>query len=127
MRVMVRRWPLKVDSDCATDVSCQPGLGYWELWERGGAEQRPWTGVAKERLPKRLRDQRQKLRAQVEAKRWKLDPPAALESGRLVIEGNGDAAAQHDGASAHYKVLIVGIVRTRIGNKERGGYCCQPG
>jgi uncharacterized membrane protein YkvA (DUF1232 family) len=35
---------------------------------RDGAEQRPWTGVAQERLPKRLKDQRAKLRAQIDDK-----------------------------------------------------------
>jgi uncharacterized membrane protein YkvA (DUF1232 family) len=47
-----------------------------ELWAyrkfrrfRDGAEQRPWTGVARERLPGRLQVQRDKLREQVEAKK----------------------------------------------------------
>jgi uncharacterized membrane protein YkvA (DUF1232 family) len=35
---------------------------------RDGAEQRPWTGVAQERLPKRLKEQRAKLRAQIDEK-----------------------------------------------------------
>jgi uncharacterized membrane protein YkvA (DUF1232 family) len=46
-----------------------------ELWAyrkfrrfREGAEQRPWTGVARERLPGRLQAQRAKLREQVEVK-----------------------------------------------------------
>ncbi len=46
-----------------------------ELWAyrkfrrfREGAEQRPWTGVARQRLPGRLQAQRAKLREQVEAK-----------------------------------------------------------
>ena len=44
-----------------------------ELWAfrkfrkfRDGAEQRPWTSTAKDRLPKRLADERRKLRAAVE-------------------------------------------------------------
>ena len=36
---------------------------------REGAELRPWTAVAKERLPKRLEAQRAKLRAEVEKRR----------------------------------------------------------
>ncbi len=36
---------------------------------RLGAEQRPWTGIAKERLPRRLREQRDKLRLQADGKR----------------------------------------------------------
>ncbi len=36
---------------------------------RDGAEQRPWTGIAQERLPKRLRDQRSKLRSQIDEKK----------------------------------------------------------
>jgi len=36
---------------------------------RDGAEQRPWTGIAKERLPKRLQEQRAKLRAQIDSKK----------------------------------------------------------
>jgi len=46
-----------------------------ELWAyrkfrrfREGAEQRPWTAVARERLPKRLLEFRKELRAQVKAK-----------------------------------------------------------
>lgn len=46
-----------------------------ELWAyrkfrkfRQGAEQRPWTNVARERLPKRLVDYRKDLRAQVKAR-----------------------------------------------------------
>jgi len=35
---------------------------------RAGAEQRPWSSVAKERLPKRLEAERKKLRAEVEKK-----------------------------------------------------------
>ncbi|MGH0036159.1 MAG: YkvA family protein [Myxococcota bacterium] len=35
---------------------------------RDGAEQRPWTGVARQRLPKRLKEQRAKLRAQIDEK-----------------------------------------------------------
>jgi uncharacterized membrane protein YkvA (DUF1232 family) len=47
-----------------------------ELWAyrkfrgfRGGAEQRPWTDVAKDRLPKRLEAYRKDLRAKVEEKK----------------------------------------------------------
>ena len=36
---------------------------------RDGAEQRPWTEVAARRLPGRLEEQRQKLRAEVEQRR----------------------------------------------------------
>jgi len=36
---------------------------------RAGAEQRPWTGVARERLPKRLERERMKLRAEVDRRR----------------------------------------------------------
>ena len=50
-----------------------------ELWAfrkfrkfRDGAEQRPWTSTAKDRLPKRLADERRKLRAAVE-RRMKRD------------------------------------------------------
>ena len=46
-----------------------------ELWAyrkfrkfRDGAEQRPWTSVARERLPKRLEKYRKELRAKVKAK-----------------------------------------------------------
>ena len=46
-----------------------------ELWAyrkfrkfRDGAEQRPWTNVAQERLPKRLIEFRKELRAKVKAK-----------------------------------------------------------
>jgi uncharacterized membrane protein YkvA (DUF1232 family) len=46
-----------------------------ELWAyrkfrkfREGAEQRPWTSVARQRLPKRLADFRKELRAKVKAK-----------------------------------------------------------
>ena len=46
-----------------------------ELWAyrkfrkfREGAEQRPWTSVARERLPKRLEKYRKELRAKVKAK-----------------------------------------------------------
>ncbi len=47
-----------------------------ELWAyrrfrkfRDGAEQRPWTSVARQRLPGRLETQRKKLRAEVERKK----------------------------------------------------------
>jgi uncharacterized membrane protein YkvA (DUF1232 family) len=47
-----------------------------ELWGyrqfvkfRSGAEQRPWTSVAKSRLPQRLDDYRKKLRADVDRKK----------------------------------------------------------
>ena len=33
---------------------------------RDGAEQRPWTGVAKKRLPRRLEEMRRKLRAEIQ-------------------------------------------------------------
>ena len=46
-----------------------------ELWAyrkfrkfREGAEQRPWTSVARQRLPQRLSDFRKELRAKVKAK-----------------------------------------------------------
>ncbi len=35
---------------------------------RDGAEQRPWTGVASERLPRRLAEKRKELRAEIEKK-----------------------------------------------------------
>jgi uncharacterized membrane protein YkvA (DUF1232 family) len=35
---------------------------------REGAEQRPWTSIARERLPRRLREKRDELRAEVERK-----------------------------------------------------------
>jgi len=47
-----------------------------ELWGyrqfrkfRQGAEQRPWTTVARQRLPQRLADQRRKLRAEVDRRK----------------------------------------------------------
>jgi uncharacterized membrane protein YkvA (DUF1232 family) len=47
-----------------------------ELWGyrqfrkfRSGAEQRPWTTVARQRLPQRLADQRKKIRAEVDRKK----------------------------------------------------------
>jgi uncharacterized membrane protein YkvA (DUF1232 family) len=47
-----------------------------ELWGyrqfrkfRSGAEQRPWTTVARQRLPQRLDDQRRKLRAEVDRRK----------------------------------------------------------
>jgi len=47
-----------------------------ELWGyrqfvkfRSGAEQRPWTSVARQRLPERLLDQRRKLRAEVDRRK----------------------------------------------------------
>lgn len=47
-----------------------------ELWGyrqfrkfRQGAEQRPWTTVARQRLPQRLEDQRRKLRAEVDRRK----------------------------------------------------------
>jgi uncharacterized membrane protein YkvA (DUF1232 family) len=47
-----------------------------ELWGyrqfvkfREGAEQRPWTSVARERLPQRLVEQRRKIRAEVERRK----------------------------------------------------------
>jgi len=36
---------------------------------RAGAEQRPWTRIARERLPKRLEEERRKLRAEVDRRR----------------------------------------------------------
>ena len=36
---------------------------------RSGAEQRPWTRVARERLPRRLEDYRRKLRAEIDARK----------------------------------------------------------
>ncbi|MDE0885654.1 MAG: YkvA family protein [Myxococcota bacterium] len=36
---------------------------------RAGAEQRPWTGIARERLPKRLADKRESLRVEVDRRR----------------------------------------------------------
>ncbi len=35
---------------------------------REGAEQRPWTGVATERLPRRLAEKRKEIRAEIERK-----------------------------------------------------------
>lgn len=50
-----------------------------ELWGyrqfrkfRAGAEQRPWTGVAKSRLPERLREKRAELRAKIRARERKV-------------------------------------------------------
>lgn len=50
-----------------------------ELWGyrqfrkfRRGAEQRPWTGVAKSRLPERLRQKRAELRAKIRARERKV-------------------------------------------------------
>jgi uncharacterized membrane protein YkvA (DUF1232 family) len=47
-----------------------------ELWGyrkfrkfKAGAEQRPWTGVARERLPKRLEEQRKRIRADIAEKK----------------------------------------------------------
>jgi len=47
-----------------------------ELWGyrqfrkfREGAEQRPWTTVARQRLPQRLEDQRRKLRAEIDRRK----------------------------------------------------------
>jgi len=47
-----------------------------ELWGyrrfrrfREGAEQRPWTGVARERLPRRLKEKRAQLRRQIEERK----------------------------------------------------------
>lgn len=52
-----------------------------ELWAyrkfrkfREGAEQRPWTSVARKRLPKRLADYRKELRAKVRAKKAEVGP-----------------------------------------------------
>jgi len=36
---------------------------------RKGAEQRPWTGIARARLPKRLEEERRKLREEVDRRR----------------------------------------------------------
>ena len=59
-----------------------------ELWAyrrfrkfREGAEQRPWTKVARERLPKRLEDFRKELRATVKAKNTQ-DKAKASKAGR---------------------------------------------
>lgn len=76
-----------------------PGLGFlddaimvkfvedelrYELWAyrkfrkfREGAEQRPWTRVARERLPKRLADYRKELRAKIKAKQAEVGPRPA--------------------------------------------------
>lgn len=58
-----------------------------ELWAyrkfrsfRGGAEQRPWTSVAKVRLPKRLEVYRRELREKVEARKLR-DKARAASSG----------------------------------------------
>lgn len=55
-----------------------------ELWAyrkfrkfRQGAEQRPWTRVARERLPKRLADYRKELRAKIKAKEAEVGPRPA--------------------------------------------------
>ena len=62
-----------------------------ELWAyrkfrkfREGAEQRPWTRVAKDRLPKRLEEQRRSLRAKVEERKKKEEAreAASKASGR---------------------------------------------
>ncbi len=49
---------------------------------REGAEQRPWTGVARERLPKRLVEFRKELRAKVKAKVSQDKAKASKVSGR---------------------------------------------
>jgi uncharacterized membrane protein YkvA (DUF1232 family) len=58
-----------------------------ELWAyrkfrsfRGGAEQRPWTTVAKNRLPRRLEEYRRDLREKVEARKLR-DKARAAASG----------------------------------------------
>jgi uncharacterized membrane protein YkvA (DUF1232 family) len=61
-----------------------------ELWAyrkfrkfREGAEQRPWTPVAKERLPKRLVEFRKELRAKVKAKSTQEKAKLSLFGGRF--------------------------------------------
>ena len=58
-----------------------------ELWAyrkfrsfRGGAEQRPWTSVAKDRMPRRLEEYRKDLREKVEARKLR-DKARAAASG----------------------------------------------
>ena len=60
-----------------------------ELWAyrkfrkfREGAEQRPWTSVARERLPKRLEEFRKELRAKVRAKTSQDKAKASRVGGR---------------------------------------------
>ena len=50
-----------------------------ELWGyrkfnkfRAGAEQRPWTSVARERLPKRLKEKRDQIRDEIAVRNEKL-------------------------------------------------------
>jgi uncharacterized membrane protein YkvA (DUF1232 family) len=61
-----------------------------ELWAyrkfrkfREGAEQRPWTKVARERLPKRLVEFRKELRAKVKAKNSQEKAKQSRAAGRL--------------------------------------------
>jgi len=60
-----------------------------ELWAyrkfrkfRDGAEQRPWTSVARERLPKRLTEFRKELRAKVKAKNTQERAKSSKAGGR---------------------------------------------
>ena len=51
-------------------LGCTAGLIL--LWApRGGAEQRPWTKVARERLPRRLKEKRDQIRDEVSLRREK--------------------------------------------------------
>lgn len=59
-----------------------------ELWGyrkfcrfRAGAEQRPWTAVAQERLPRRLREKRQQIREEIDVRREK----AQARKGRSLL------------------------------------------
>jgi hypothetical protein len=46
--------------------------GYQEFRRfRDGAEQRPWTSVARERLPRRLKEKRDAIREKIDAKKEK--------------------------------------------------------
>jgi uncharacterized membrane protein YkvA (DUF1232 family) len=51
----------------------KPELQYYRRFRRfrQGAEQRPWTSVARERLPKRLKEKRAELRKKIAEKRKK--------------------------------------------------------
>ena len=40
---------------------------------RDGAEQRPWTGVAKDRLPRRLKEKRDEIRKEIELRKEKAE------------------------------------------------------
>jgi len=67
-----------------------------ELWAyrkfrsfRAGAEQRPWTSVARSRLPKRLADYRKSLRAKVQEKKEADRARKLAEAARASARGSG--------------------------------------